>query len=99
MVSSRLVWQFARLRPDEVKAMSEFVTEMSTLVKSQKGQRTALSVEALAQSFLDNLFFVQGRSRERATVNDLYMALAHTVRDRLVERWISTIKNYQVQDV
>jgi len=67
--------------------------------ESQKHQRTALGVEALAQSFLDNLFFVQGRSTERATVNDLYMALAHTVRDRLVERWISTVKNYQAQDV
>jgi starch phosphorylase len=66
---------------------------------SNKGQRTALSVEALAQSFLDNLVFVQGRSTERATVNDLYMALAHTVRDRLVERWIQTVKNYQAQDV
>jgi starch phosphorylase len=66
---------------------------------SNKGQRTALGVEALAQSFLDNLFFVQGRSTERATVNDLYMALAHTVRDRLVERWIQTVKNYQAQDV
>jgi starch phosphorylase len=66
---------------------------------STKGQRTAPGVEALAQSFLDNLLFVQGRSVERATVNDLYMALAHTVRDRLVERWISTTKNYQAQDV
>jgi len=64
-----------------------------------RGQRTAFGVDALAQSFLDNLFFVQGRSIERATVNDLYMALAHTVRDRLVERWISTVKNYQAQDV
>jgi starch phosphorylase len=42
---------------------------------------------------------VQGRSTERATLNDLYMALAHTVRDRLAERWISTVKNYQAQDV
>ena len=67
--------------------------------ESQKGQRTALGAEALAQSFLDNLFFVQGRSLERATVNDLYLALAHTVRDRIVERWISTLKNYQAQDV
>jgi starch phosphorylase len=66
---------------------------------SQKGERTALSADALAQSFLDNLFFVQGRSVERATVNDLYLALAHTVRDRIVERWISTLKNYQAQDV
>ena len=65
----------------------------------QKGQRISLGVDALAQSFLDNLFFVQGRSVERATVNDLYMALAHTVRDRIVERWMSTLKNYQSQDV
>jgi len=67
--------------------------------KSLTSQRTAPGVEALAQSFLDNLLFVQGRSVERATVNDLYMALAHTVRDRLVERWISTTRNYQAQDV
>ena len=70
----------------------------SRLTGSSKDQRTELSVEALVQSFLDNLIFVQGRSTERATVNDLYMALAHTVRDRLVERWIQTVKNYQAQD-
>jgi len=64
-----------------------------------KDLKTAMTAEALAHSFLDNLFFVQGRSLERATVNDLYMALAHTVRDRLVERWIQTVKNYQAQDV
>jgi starch phosphorylase len=66
---------------------------------SMKSQRTAPGVDALAQSFLDNLLFVQGRTRERATVNDLYMALAHTVRDRLVEKWMSTVHNYRAQDV
>ena len=66
---------------------------------SLKSQRTAPGVDVLAQSFLDNLLFVQGRTRERATVNDLYMALAHTVRDRLVERWMSTVHNYRAQDV
>jgi starch phosphorylase len=79
--------------------MTEMASALPPQAGSQKGQRTALGVEALAQSFLDNLFFVQGRSTERATVNDLYMALAHTVRDRLVERWIQTVKNYQAQDV
>jgi starch phosphorylase len=75
------------------------VTPALTPELSLKGHRTARGVDALAQSFLDNLFFVQGRSRERATVNDLYMALAHTVRDRLVERWIQTVLNYRAQDV
>src|ERR1039457_1270185 len=70
-----------------------------TQLGSLKAQKTAMGADALARSFLDNLFFVQGRSLERATINDLYMALAHTVRDRIVERWISTVKNYQAQDV
>lgn len=79
--------------------MSEFAATTLSHGESVRGSRTSLTVEGLAQSFLDNLIFVQGRSRERATSNDLYMALAHTVRDRLVERWISTVKNYQAQDV
>jgi starch phosphorylase len=79
--------------------MSEGMSAMLPQSGSQKGQRTALGADALAQSFLDNLFFVQGRSVERATVNDLYLALAHTVRDRILERWISTLKNFQAQDV
>jgi len=65
---------------------------------SLKSKRTAPGVKSFASSFLDNLFFVQGRYRERATLNDLYMALAHTVRDRLVERWILTVRNYRAQD-
>ena len=65
---------------------------------SLKSKRTAPGIDAFAHSFLDNLFFVQGRYRERATLNDLYMALAHTVRDRLVERWILTVRNYRAQD-
>jgi starch phosphorylase len=79
--------------------MSEIPAATFSDAGSLKDQKTDLNVQALARSFLDNLFFVQGRSLERATVNDLYMALAHTVRDRLVERWISTVKNYRAQDV
>jgi len=79
--------------------MSEQGTAVAQSADLQPRQRTAPGVEALAQSFLENLLFVQGRPVERATVHDLYMAMAHTVRDRLVERWISTTKNYQAQDV
>src|SRR5215469_7385934 len=86
------------MRPRGFSVLSFAATERAKeLIK--KTERTNLSVEALMQSFLENLFFVQGRSPERATQNDLYMALAHTVRDRLVERWISTVQNYSAQDV
>ena len=79
--------------------MSEVPVSVLPQLGVFKDLKTAMTPDALAHSFLNNLLFVQGRSMERATVNDLYMALAHTVRDHLVERWISTVKNYQAQDV
>lgn len=78
--------------------MSDLASSAAATNGSLKSKRTAPGTEAFANSFLDNLFFVQGRDRDRATVNDLYMALAHTVRDRLVERWIQTVRNYRAQD-
>jgi starch phosphorylase len=56
--------------------------------------RTGGSVEALKQAFVDNLFYVQGRFMPIATANDLYMALAYTVRDRILDRWIETSIHY-----
>jgi starch phosphorylase len=78
--------------------MSEIVLPDLGFEGSLKSKRTAPGIEAFATAFLDNLFFVQGRDRHRATVNDLYLALAHTVRDRIVERWIRTIRNYRAHD-
>jgi starch phosphorylase len=79
--------------------MSELAASKLAKEFIETTERKELTVEALTQSFLGNLFFVQGRAPQRATLNDLYMALAHTVRDRLVERWISTVQNYHEQDV
>jgi len=68
--------------------MPEIPVSLLPTLGSMKDQKTEMSVDALARSFLDNLFFVQGRPLERATVNDLYMALAHTVRGRVPD-WAS----------
>jgi starch phosphorylase len=57
-------------------------------------ERTALSKEALKNSFLDDLFYVQGKFPGLATTNDYYMALAYAVRDRMLQRWISTAAVY-----
>ena len=54
--------------------------------------RTGTSPETLAQALLDNLYYVQGRLPELATQNDWYMALAYTVRDRLLQNWMQTLK-------
>ena len=56
--------------------------------------RTSLSKEALKRAFLDNLYYVQGKFPALATRNDYYMALAYVVRDRMLQRWISTASAY-----
>ena len=55
--------------------------------------RTGTSPETLAQAILDNLYYIRGCPPELATRNDWYMALAHTVRDRLLDNWVQTLKH------
>jgi starch phosphorylase len=57
----------------------------------QESIRTGTSPEILAQALLENLYYVQGRNPELATRNDWYMALAYTVRDRMLHGWIETL--------
>jgi len=64
---------------------------------SQQGRediRTGLSVEAIKQSVLDNLYFHLAKVPHTATLNDWYMALAYTVRDRMIQRWMKTLRNF-----
>ncbi|MFO0796334.1 MAG: glycogen/starch/alpha-glucan phosphorylase [Gemmataceae bacterium] len=56
--------------------------------------RTAISPAALKLAFLENLHYVQAKFPAVATRNDYYMALAHTVRDRLLRRWVTTAETY-----
>jgi starch phosphorylase len=56
--------------------------------------RTGLSVETLKKAILNNLFYVQGKYQDIATRNDYYMALSYAVRDRLLQRWVASVKQY-----
>ena len=57
--------------------------------------RTGLSPASIRRAFCDNLFFLQGRFPEVATPHDRFMALAYTVRDRLLQHWIRTAETYR----
>lgn len=61
--------------------------------------RTGTSVETLKRAFADNLYYIQGKNEFLATPHDYYMALAYTVRDRLLRRWIATTNTYIDKDV
>src|SRR5579872_5300148 len=57
-------------------------------------ERVAMSKEAFKRDFLNHLFCVQGKIPALATRHDYYMALAYTVRDQMLHRWISTAEAY-----
>lgn len=61
--------------------------------------RTGLSIVTLRRAIADNLFYIQGKFPGIATKNDYYMALAYTVRDRLLQRWLATTQTYLKPEV
>ena len=61
--------------------------------------RTGTSVETLKRAIEDNLYYVVGRMRETANGIDWYNAVAYTVRDRILRRWLETIETYKQKDV
>lgn len=66
---------------------------MNTISSPGEG-RSGASVESLKQAFLENLYFTQAKFPAVATPNDLYMALAYTVRDHVARRAVSTFETY-----
>ena len=71
-------------------------TEPTVVVEDD---RTGMSPKTLERAVLDHLFYTCSKDLPHATMHDLYRAMAHAVRDRLVHRWIHTMRAYREQDV
>jgi glycogen phosphorylase len=59
-----------------------------------KAAHLGSGVEAIKRDFLANLYTRLAKFQAVANINDHYRALAYTVRDRLLERWINTAQTY-----
>src|SRR5512135_2197088 len=64
----------------------------SSAIEAEKNRHTGMSTSLIKQAVLDNLYYVQGRIPEIATLNDWYIAVAHTVRDRMLDRFIRALR-------
>ncbi|HMF95755.1 MAG TPA: glycogen/starch/alpha-glucan phosphorylase [Vicinamibacterales bacterium] len=53
--------------------------------------RSGMSTAAIAEALLENLCCLQGKRPEYSTRNDWYIALAYTIRDRLLYRTMTTL--------
>lgn len=86
----------------EASNQSEIFAEPASETVSHpeiEDDRTGISIETLRRAIADNLYYIQGKFPEIATLYDYYMAVSYTVRDRLLHRWINTVKTYREQDV
>ena len=57
-----------------------------------------LDVPSIKRSVANRLVYSVGKDPLTATQRDWYHALAYTVRDRLIERWTGTMRNYYRKD-
>src|SRR5260370_38348352 len=63
----------------------------------KRNVRTGLDVPEIKRDLIDNLFYLLGKFPEVATPNDWYLAIAYTVRDRLLDRWVQSAQQYYEQ--
>jgi starch phosphorylase len=61
--------------------------------------RTGMSPKTLERAVLDHLFYTCAKDLPFATDDDVYRSMAHTVRDRMVHRWIQTQRAHHEADV
>ena len=61
--------------------------------------RQGLDAASLRRSMANHLVYAVGKDLHTATERDLYHALAHAIRDRLIERWMETMRSYYREDV
>ena len=70
--------------PDQTPPQPTVITE---------DDRTGTNVETLKRAILDNLYYIVAKLPRGATEIDYFTAIAYTVRDRILARWIETLES------
>ena len=59
---------------------------------------TSMNIKDIKQALAENLFFVQAKPLMTVTPHDCYMAVAYTVRDRMMKRWVDSVETFFTKD-
>ena len=74
--------------------MNEKARHNLALSDQPVSDRNFHTVESFKQALADNLYYTRGQAAPTASPQDVYAALAYTVRDYLVDRWQHTVAAY-----
>jgi starch phosphorylase len=80
----------------------KILEKIKTQTDREKGRASITSIpptaDAIKESIIHHLMSFQGRDPERSGAQDVYMALAYTMRDVLIQKWISTQKTFYAKE-
>jgi starch phosphorylase len=66
--------------------------------KISRNEQPDIKVTSVKQSLTRHLIFSVGKDPLTATDRDWFFTLAHVVRERMVERWMETMRRYYIRD-
>ena len=84
---------------DNVETDRSMETSLAEETAEEDPCLTGMNSRDLASGIVSNLFYLQATLPEMATRNDWYLALAYSVRERMLKRWIQTQRAIMLRDV
>ena len=87
-----------RRREQQLTRLKQYIHDREPVKIQVEDDRTGMDLATLQRAFYNHLYYNQGKDQRFATPHDYYMALARTIRDRLVQRRIKTAQTYFEQD-
>ena len=72
---------------------------MTTEVRDEiQCERTGMSDNTLVMAVMDHLRYTFAKNKKTASADDIYLAMSLAIRDRLIHRWMKTMKRYYETD-
>ncbi|MXS86503.1 glycogen/starch/alpha-glucan phosphorylase [Nitrosomonas sp. HPC101] len=84
----------SKIPQKQSKSAASVVTSAAAASLTDTDVRTGMQPAALRQAVKDHLRYSIGRLPAMASAHDYYFALALAVRDRMLQRWLSTTQTY-----
>lgn len=69
-----------------------------TMNLNENDERIGMQDDDLVQSVVDHLRYSFAKNQKNASYDDLYLATSLAIRDRLIHRWMKTMKRYYETD-
>ena len=69
-----------------------------TLTQIVADERTGMEDDVLVRAVIDHLRYSVAKNSRTASANDIYLATSLAIRDRLIARWMDTMRTYYKED-